>query len=327
MQLVESAASPGGSVRVLGPSLALDLSWAIHAGWNLPLQAAQPALGTVYGEHPELAERARGFWDDGLGCYSELEVLATWAEALEVVDFPTLLSMLSGAVASMPLDLALESETDRDRDIILGRLAELRRSSLRRQQWEKLLDDVWVGLDEAWHTSAVPLVERAALDARGQLDRGADWLQLVGTECETFKAHLPEILERHRTGRPVLMAPCAFFGKALYLEMPSCIVIGFGASGADAMARARTADMARRLRALADPTRLAILDHLADGSRSVGEIARSFSLAQPTVSTHVKHLREAGLVSANRRGARLEVSLNREAVEGLAGELGVLLTR
>jgi len=66
---------------------------------------------------------------------------------------------------------------------------------------------------------------------------------------------------------------------------------------------------------------------LADGSRSVGEIARSFSLAQPTVSTHVKHLREAGLVSAERRGSRVAVSLNRDAVQTLAGELGTLLAR
>src|ERR1700688_3981671 len=102
MQLVESVEPPGGSTTVLGPSLALDLSWAIHAVWKLPLQTAQPTLGTLYREHPELAEEVRGFWDDGLGCYPELEVLATWAGALEVVDLQTLLPTLSSAVGRVP---------------------------------------------------------------------------------------------------------------------------------------------------------------------------------------------------------------------------------
>jgi ArsR family transcriptional regulator len=57
----------------------------------------------------------------------------------------------------------------------------------------------------------------------------------------------------------------------------------------------------------------------------VGEIARAFSLAQPTVSAHVKQLREAGLVAAERRGARLEISADRAALAELAGELTGLL--
>jgi DNA-binding transcriptional ArsR family regulator len=324
MQEVEES-QQGIPPVVLGPSLALDLSWALHAVWKPPLQAARPALGKLFGERPELAQAVRGLWDDELGCLAELQILAIWAEALEVTDLDTLLPMLLAAIDTVPLDLALESEAERDREIIMSRLAALRGSPRLRRRWGDLLAQVWAGLDEEWRTSSVPLIESAVLEARGQLDRGTEWLQLIGTKCETFKDHLPQILERHRAGRPVLMAPCAFFGRALYIEMPSCILIGLGTSGVDSMARARTADVARRLRVLADPTRLAILDHLADGARSVGEIAYSFSLAQPTVSTHVKHLRQAGLVSAERHGTRVEVSLNRDAVQALAGELGTLL--
>ncbi|MGD0381301.1 MAG: metalloregulator ArsR/SmtB family transcription factor [Acidimicrobiales bacterium] len=324
MQEVEES-QPENRPVVLGPSLVLDLSWALHAVWKPPLQAAQPVLGKLFGERPELAQAVRGLWDDELGCLAELQILAIWAEALEVTDFDTLLSKLFDAIDTVPLDLALESEAERDREIILSRLAALRGSPRLRRRWGDVLAQVWAGLDEEWRTSSVPLIESAAVEARGQLDRGTEWLQLIVTKCETFKAHLPQILERHRAGRRVLMAPCAFFGRAMYIEMPSCILIGLGISGVDSVARARTADVARRLRVLADPTRLAILDHLADGARSVGEIAYSFSLAQPTVSTHVKHLREAGLVSAERQGTRVEVSLNRDAVQALAGELGTLL--
>jgi DNA-binding transcriptional ArsR family regulator len=324
MQEVEESQQESRPV-VLGPSLALDLSWALHAVWKPPLQAARPVLGQLFGQRPELAQAVRELWDDELGCLAELQVLAIWAEALEVTDFDTLLPMLVAAIDTVPLDLALESETERDRELILGRLAALRGSSRLRRRWGDVLAQVWAGLDQEWRTSSVPLIESAVLEARGQLDRGTEWLHLIAIKCEIFQDHLPQIVERHRAGRRVLMAPCAFFGRAMYIEMPSCILIGLGTSGVDSVARARTADVARRLRVLADPTRLAILDHLADGARSVGEIAYSFSLAQPTVSTHVKHLRQAGLVSAERHGTRVEVSLNRDAVQALAGELGTLL--
>lgn len=56
---------------------------------------------------------------------------------------------------------------------------------------------------------------------------------------------------------------------------------------------------------LAEPNRRAILDLLLDDERSVGAIVDALDVGQPTVSKHLKVLREAGLVSmridANRR--------------------------
>ena len=49
--------------------------------------------------------------------------------------------------------------------------------------------------------------------------------------------------------------------------------------------------------AISDPTRRAVLDLLASGSRIAGDIAAKFQhLTQPAVSRHLKVLREAGLV-------------------------------
>ena len=50
--------------------------------------------------------------------------------------------------------------------------------------------------------------------------------------------------------------------------------------------------------ALADPTRVRILDLLAARERSVGELVAQFELTQPAVSQHLRVLREAGLVAA-----------------------------
>ena len=50
--------------------------------------------------------------------------------------------------------------------------------------------------------------------------------------------------------------------------------------------------------ALADPTRVRILDLLAARERSVAELVAQFEVTQPAVSQHLRVLREAGLVAA-----------------------------
>ncbi len=62
--------------------------------------------------------------------------------------------------------------------------------------------------------------------------------------------------------------------------------------------------------ALADPTRRRIIELLAEGERTAGELGSQFAVSQPAVSRHLRVLREAGLVSwrgdAQRRLYRLE---------------------
>lgn len=55
-------------------------------------------------------------------------------------------------------------------------------------------------------------------------------------------------------------------------------------------------------RALADPTRRAVLELLRQGSRSAGEIAERFPVSRPAVSKHLRLLRRACLVREHRRG-------------------------
>lgn len=61
---------------------------------------------------------------------------------------------------------------------------------------------------------------------------------------------------------------------------------------------------------LAEPTRRRILDELRDGPRSVGDLVDDLAVTQPTVSKHLRVLREAGFVScetsAQRRIYRVE---------------------
>ena len=55
-------------------------------------------------------------------------------------------------------------------------------------------------------------------------------------------------------------------------------------------------------RALADPTRRAIISMLADGERPVAEIAAAFDMTRPAVAKHLAVLREGDLIAVERRG-------------------------
>jgi ArsR family transcriptional regulator len=61
--------------------------------------------------------------------------------------------------------------------------------------------------------------------------------------------------------------------------------------------------------ALADPTRLILLYSLADGPRNVTELTQDLNLLQPTISRHLKNLRDRGLVIAKRQGMTVQYSL------------------
>lgn len=58
------------------------------------------------------------------------------------------------------------------------------------------------------------------------------------------------------------------------------------------------------LSALADPTRRAIFEHLADRPAAVVELARLVPVSRPAVSQHLKVLKEAGLVTDEPEGNR-----------------------
>src|SRR5689334_12663174 len=55
-------------------------------------------------------------------------------------------------------------------------------------------------------------------------------------------------------------------------------------------------------RAIASEPRRRILNHLAGGPMTVGEIAARFDMAMPSISKHLSVLKEAGLVHEQKRG-------------------------
>jgi len=80
--------------------------------------------------------------------------------------------------------------------------------------------------------------------------------------------------------------------------------------------------LAARFKALADPTRVAIVNRLAAADEvCVCDFVASLDLSQPTISHHLRILRDAGLVEASRRGTWAYYRLIPEAVDALRGAL------
>src|SRR5437868_4621915 len=81
--------------------------------------------------------------------------------------------------------------------------------------------------------------------------------------------------------------------------------------------------LATRFKALADPTRVAIVNRLAAAEEvCVCDLNAAFDLSQPTISHHLKLLRDAGLVEASRRGTWAYYRLVPDAVRALRQTLG-----
>ena len=81
------------------------------------------------------------------------------------------------------------------------------------------------------------------------------------------------------------------------------------------MARATTTSDA--FNAVAEPRRREILSYLALRERPVGEIVLTLRLAQPSVSKHLRVLRDVGLVRTRREGRRILYRTNAEAIRPL----------
>ena len=330
----QSTAAPRSAMAV--PSLASDLSWLLltaaspsvrtcyleQVNANPPAASMCGGAAIVFDDREELAERVRTFWDEDGGetSFTEMHILAHYSGALYATDPDVLWEALERGVATVPLDLDVASESPEELVLFSDRFRRLKESPALVRSYLDLLKEVWAPVNEMWQRE-LPTIEEAGRHFVAQYERGRSLDLLVTPGCDIFRDRLPQISTAIEAGKAVAFVPCLFFGSSLYLDFPDLVLIGIGVGQADTEARARTESVARRLKAVADPTRLAILHALAAAPSSVGELATLFDLAQPTVSMHVKVLRQSGLVHSERQDGRLRLRADPDAVESLLGDL------
>jgi len=87
----------------------------------------------------------------------------------------------------------------------------------------------------------------------------------------------------------------------------------------------QAADLARLLKALADPVRLRLVSMVAaheGGEACVCDLTEPLGLTQPTISHHLKILTDAGIFTRDKRGVWAYYALRPEALQALAAILG-----
>ncbi|WP_041580756.1 autorepressor SdpR family transcription factor [Bacillus sp. 1NLA3E] len=75
--------------------------------------------------------------------------------------------------------------------------------------------------------------------------------------------------------------------------------------------------MNNAFKALSDPTRRQILDLLKDGDLSAGDISNHFQMSKPSISQHLKILKQAELIQDEKKGQFIIYSLNTTVFQDL----------
>jgi biotin operon repressor len=287
------------------PSVVMELVWALLVKDD-DFESGFPVRARRFAAAPGAAERIQAFWGDGETCFTEVFVVAERGGVLLEDDPERVWTGLASGAAAAPRFEALLSETPEDQVRFRGRLARLHDEPDLREAWLRLFRDTWEVVAGEWQAEGRDAAEALAWEVRTKLPEAgsyADLLPLVDG-CD-FGGLLPKLVgEAGAAGREVVLAPAWLGRKGFLVALTDCLLWGPPNPPRPAGPSVEVRDRARRYKALGDPTRLAIFEASARRPRTVGELARELGVAQPTVSNHVRVLRDAGLLDQEKGGGR-----------------------
>jgi DNA-binding transcriptional ArsR family regulator len=189
------------------------------------------------------------------------------------------------------------------------------------------LGRLWEVLGPVWSRDGRGVVEQAVEAFETAFERTGSVLAALPTHHFTRFEHLAEgIREAEGRGRvsviPLFLAASGGFS----FDVDERAYVGYGLQSESAFERRvhEVAELAQRTKALADPTRLmalALVGRFSSMRLTVGDLAQQIGVSQPTISGHLKLLRDAGLVAVRRHGNRSFYTLEAEAVRSLLDDL------
>jgi DNA-binding transcriptional ArsR family regulator len=198
-----------------------------------------------------------------------------------------------------------------------------------------LYEGVWEAVYEQARAAELPMLREAALRGAAFSDRGFSEAYAVLTG-----QRVPDVLERPpATFTRVAFCPSAHLGGFVsYIAYEPDLIVYFSAPQLIDRCRKRAAtpspspisdrssasgevDLLDAARALADPTRLRMLDLLLEGELYAQEIVGRLGVAQSAVSRHLSQLERAGLVTVEARRGSKYYALNSAQFEAVAAAL------
>jgi DNA-binding transcriptional ArsR family regulator len=317
---------PAQTIQVAA-SAPLELMWVMHfVESSHECEGTHATLEPLRERHgPELS-RLRA---DGLGQYStELVVLAHQTGTLRDLDLDRFFDR-AGAALSKPFELpSLLSESPAERQVVRDRLERLRTDAGLRKRYVDLLVTLWRGAEAEWSGEGRAATLTEAQRWQSMLDEGAAYKDVLGLpRLWPGRPDLDELADAAATAGTLTLTPCWFGGRVHIVELDGVVLAGRSVRRFDPPYRKVAAEVATSMKALADPTRLTILLRLAHHPASVTEIARQLKLSQPTVSSHVQVLREAGLLEERAVGRSAELSASEDGLRRLLSSAEDSMTR
>lgn len=195
----------------------------------------------------------------------------------------------------------------------------------------RVLRELWQKLQPTWESTGRDAAEAASTAVAEGLEEHGDVLRALPrrhfAQFENLAGNLREAQARGR----LRIVPLAFAeGGGFHLQGERVTAVGFGLHGErihEVMER-RVGQAALGAKALADPTRLMLLSLITrfdSMPMTVGDLAVQVGVSQPTVSGHLKLLREAGLVELERKGNKTYPKSNASTLKEALSALSEVL--
>jgi DNA-binding transcriptional ArsR family regulator len=293
-------------------SAPLELMWLVHwsgAGHSHPDFAVLEDLRQRHGSE------LRKVWPEHPQYATEMLVLANRSGTMLDLDLKRFFSRIDAAIGDRSALPSLLSESPAERELTRERLERLRSDATLRGRYIDVLQALWSDVQASWEDAG-----RAAVTAEAQkwsraLESGTPYRQLL--RVQHLWAPRPEtdtFADAAEAEGNLIVTPSWFGGHISVLEFDGLVYVGRGIQIGEPSLKQVATEVSSHIKAVADPTRLAILLRLAREPASVTEIARQFGLSQPTVSAHVQVLREAGLLEEKTVGRSAQLSASEEGL-------------
>jgi len=329
--------APGGptcsGVLASAPS---ELAWVL----NLLVQTARygpPAIAEL--EHsllPGIAamqasvrQRYGELWDDGLAGCPELTLVAHHAGCLLDADPARFIQWIARSTNRPAPIYELLAEPADARNAINARLERLCKQGQVRIRYADLLRDLWSALRGPWERDGPRIVLEAASSWTKRIERGGQLEDLVAPRHPLTRADELEWVELFAQRPTYVVSPLYFcLSGGHVIDVGEYVHVAVAASDLLPIRRERDAMfVADRLRVLSESTRVRVLIQLMSAPSGVMDLARVLRVSQPTVSAHVKVLRQAGLIQQKKMGSRAVFVASRRRIERLLEDARATLVR
>lgn len=295
----------------------MELMWLVHhLGAEQELRGGLASLESV---RRRFGPRIAAFWKDSVPrSATELVVLAERSSTLLDVEPGRLFGRIDAAARGRHPVPSLRSEPDEERTALRRRLDRLAAEPELQKAYIALLRDVWSAVTGSWEKEGRSEVAAESAAWSRALAEGAPFRELLGlTQLWPGRPEIDAMADEAAAAGKLMLSPCWFGGKVHVVELDGVVYAGRGLREGEPPYRKVAAQISASIKALADPTRLAILLRLARHPASVTELARQFELSQPTISAHVQVLREAGLLDVRPVGRSAQLSASEEGLRRL----------